>query len=719
MEIDIYQTCPCHSEKKIKFCCGKAIVGDLNRIVELNKSRQAVAALEHVDRTISKIGQRDCLLTLKTHILLNLKEFEAAGDTNQEFLSRNPDNPIGFQHRALLLASRGQAMEAVEALQDAMDLLPDSEIPVSMASAFRIVGMLLISGGQLVAGREHLIFSSRLFEEPAIGPMIAQTWKAPDIPLTIKRNFQVTPLSAGASPSWADEYDNALRFAERGRWRAALKRMHLLDQQHPGQPAILESGARLSLTLGKIGQAVDTWRRLAELDELSFDERAELQALILTIGGVPLSHSVDFVRVTFPLLNQELLTETISASPRMVQGSMMGVHYHEEGPPPIAAAMLLDRDEIRNLDDDAAVPDIFPRVVGECLVYGKRTDMDGRVEFFVASDDQASQQVEQFCEIMGDAIGPESGRSVVDELSEMEYLLDSRWHLPRNMTSQQRREFLEQQRQRDYLETWPNLPLLPLAGQTAAEASQRDDAATQSVVAAMVLLLEQGADASFWGTFDFNRLRDQLNLPERQPLAKPEHSLFAISPLAIQRLEFEQLDDEDLITCFVVGSTTGNHRLLRKCLPAVLARPQLDKEAPFEQVYALLARMTPDNQAAFDLMQQARQYATTHQRNVGMVLVMELDLRLQRDMAEGCQELLRTIETRYLQDPQVQYQLAMVLQKYGLLPEGGRAPGADAVAEPPVAVGTEEKSGIWTPEGGSPPASGESGSGSSKLWLPD
>ena len=89
MEIDIYQTCPCQS-KKIKFCCGKSIVADLNRIVELCRSHQAVAALEHIDRTIARQGGCDCLSTLKTHVLLMLREYDQAETVNNEFLRRNP-----------------------------------------------------------------------------------------------------------------------------------------------------------------------------------------------------------------------------------------------------------------------------------------------------------------------------------------------------------------------------------------------------------------------------------------------------------------------------------------------------------------------------------------------------------------------------------------------------------------------------------------------------
>ena len=76
MDIDIYQQCPCHAEKKIKSCCGKEIVGDLNSVLAKNSAGQPAAALDLLDRTIKKTGPKDCLLTIQTHILISNGEVE-------------------------------------------------------------------------------------------------------------------------------------------------------------------------------------------------------------------------------------------------------------------------------------------------------------------------------------------------------------------------------------------------------------------------------------------------------------------------------------------------------------------------------------------------------------------------------------------------------------------------------------------------------------------
>jgi len=90
MSIDIYQPCPCHEDKKIKFCCGKSIVGHLNDAIDKSSSNQPQAALERINRAIEQEGPKSCLLTIKGSLLLDLGEIEQANETVNEFLEQNP-----------------------------------------------------------------------------------------------------------------------------------------------------------------------------------------------------------------------------------------------------------------------------------------------------------------------------------------------------------------------------------------------------------------------------------------------------------------------------------------------------------------------------------------------------------------------------------------------------------------------------------------------------
>ena len=240
MDIDTYTLCPGQSGKKIKFCCSKDILPDLNQVLTLHRSKQTSAALEKLSRLLEKHGPKACLLGLKTHVLLNSREYERAEEVNDQFQQLNPRNPLGYQHKALLCAAEGRAADAVEALQTGLDACTNLEVPVTMATAFRTVGMLLMSQGQVVAGRAHLIFASELKsgEDDVSAQLIMQSFRSPEIPLLLKSEFPVPPPESGGE-AWTEKFLNAWKFASVGRWRAARFLAEKLNTAEPGHAEVV------------------------------------------------------------------------------------------------------------------------------------------------------------------------------------------------------------------------------------------------------------------------------------------------------------------------------------------------------------------------------------------------------------------------------------------------------------------------------------------------
>ena len=105
MDIDAYHLCPCQSGNKIKFCCGKDVINELNDILKKNGAGQVQAALDQLQRTAEKSGPRDCLQVIKTHILISANDIEAAKVTNAEFREQSPGHSMGLQHFCLLYTS--------------------------------------------------------------------------------------------------------------------------------------------------------------------------------------------------------------------------------------------------------------------------------------------------------------------------------------------------------------------------------------------------------------------------------------------------------------------------------------------------------------------------------------------------------------------------------------------------------------------------------------
>src|SRR5688572_12754975 len=117
MALDPYQPCPCGIDKKVKFCCGSDIVGELNKIHDLVAGEQRLGAIDHINRLLSANPNRGCLLLEKASIHMERREFEQAKKSVMELLTLLPSNPNGLSLLATLEAAEGRATEAVDTLQ--------------------------------------------------------------------------------------------------------------------------------------------------------------------------------------------------------------------------------------------------------------------------------------------------------------------------------------------------------------------------------------------------------------------------------------------------------------------------------------------------------------------------------------------------------------------------------------------------------------------------
>ncbi len=135
-----------------------------------------------------------------------------------------------------------------------------------------------------------------------------------------------------------------------------------------------------------------------------------------------------------------------------------------------------------------------------------------------------------------------------------------------------------------------------------------------------------------------------------------------------------------------------------------------------------MAHFTENIDEAMEYLGKAREAAEKDKRPVGIYYVQEFEMLLSRGVTEGLPELLHTIQTNYLDDPDVEYQLVRVLDRFGIGPD--RGPIRNAPPTPPPA---KVEGGIWTPgqsesvpvelpTGQPEPAETEKPSG---LWIPE
>ena len=99
--------------------------------------------------------------------------------------------------------------------------------------------------------------------------------------------------------------------------------------------------------------------------------------------------------------------------------------------------------------------------------------------------------------------------------------------------------------------------------------------------------------------------------------------------------------------------------------------------------------------------------------------MQEFELRLSRGMTEKLPSLLQTIQMHHADDPDVEYHLSRVLERFGLLQGQGPEGQSAAVPEPAAAGGMFVSD--TTDAGSDESAQGQPRKSDqpSKLWLPD
>lgn len=714
MDIDIYQPCPCHSGKKIKFCCSKEIIGDLNEIMSLTKAKQPHAALEKIDRVIARSGEKDCLQILKSGVLINLNEIDQAEVTNEKFLQVKPNHPMGHHHRALIYASRGQSEQAVNALQDALESIKDVNVPVPLANSFRIVGMLLLSNGHVMASRAHFRFAMSLRrDDELLEQLYSETWRLPGLPLMLRHEFGI--YDAPTDQPWSEQFHQAQVLAGAGRWRKARKLLQELASQHDNVPRIQKGIAILATWLG-LPDLSDDWETLSKNEDIPLDDAVDAKSFQLLLGDEPLTDSCDVTRDTFELNDVNAVLEKVTANSRCETFEIDRNQADEadDQPLPKSGFVVLDREPGSS---DSVELDTIPVIVAEAFVYAKQTDRAARIELVSVGKDQQDSARHFVQTEFGQWIDGDYESNTVGDIPLIDHRLNVRLKIPKSVTPGQYRDLMTEQREQLYLEVWPEIPFNVLDGKTPKEASANGDLKIELM--ALIGILEQSADRVVFESFDFSRLRDQLGLPSPTEVDPDREDFGNLSPAMQMRLPFEKLDDQQLTSVYARNMAIGNLSVVRKTSLEILNRESITDNTGKSGILWTLAQVTSDDQQAIDYAKQAREAAVAEGENEGFGLVEELRIRLERGVVEGCNELIRVLRARFQGDQEVELHLLSTLQRFGLIGPQGQIPELPESSPQDLggesASGGESKSTIWTPDQGT----AEAGGGKSKLWVPE
>lgn len=712
MTLDQYKLCPCGSGKKIKFCCSRDILADLERLDRMIQGEQRLAAVEKIDSLLRKYPDRPSLLMIKAEVELTLKELDKARETVKRLLEVAPTNPSVLALPAILaIIDERDTQRAVVLLQKAFSAV-DGVVTARVYEAVMLVAMSLMHAGLPMAAKGHLQLALALSDakDERCTSTLMQLNHSRSIPLVMREPLDLQP--APEDVTWKIEFETTMDEVYRGRWLTGSEQLSDMAGRILDAPAILWNLGVLSTWLGDNEKATSTFRSYARIRQVSMDQRVYAEALAQLLDPVASGRAIDIVGQSYPISDVDRLMEFCLSNERLRRIEPPAREGDE--PPPKAAFDVLDKPLPENATELQV--DQVPKMLATVLIYGKQTDRDARLEVHIAQTCDAASTVEYIKSWGGELIGEKTDELTITRVPRLAAEVIGQWRLPEGTTPEKQIELLQQLRRTALLEKWPQLPS-PLYGDTSPAA-----AATESQykipLLAELLLLDITAEEGDWEV-DFNELRAKLELPLREPLDADDIDLERLPVHDIARLDIPALNDQQLLTVYRRSYSVMAVQPLREAASELTDRPSLDDKIDKVEAYDILSDIASTTDEALEYLERARKLATAEGESPAQWLIDELEIRLQRGEVDIFVSLLKEIETRYIKEPGVGPMLMEVLARYGLVTPDGRVmvPRTGAPSEtrqPEPAAST-----VWTPDAGSSPApQSEEPKQESKLWVP-
>ncbi len=705
MALDPYAPCPCGNGQKIKFCCSADIINELDKVLRAVEGDQRASALDQINRLLEARPDNPALLAIKGSVQLSMNKFDDAEKTVHHFLAIDPKNPTALAQGAAIAALRGKSRQAIERLQGALES-SDGKINRQVHETLHIVGDLLLSQGDILGAYGHIMLyatSADPRDERAAQSM-ARIRLSPQLPLFLRqeRFLEAAPQDV----PWKAKFDDAMNLSAKACWLKACELFIALAERVQNEPKIIRNIAVLRGYLGDTSGAMLWWRKYASLEAAPLEDRVEAESLAQMLDANVPGDKLDVLQVAIELHDVDRAMERLLADKRLaVENREAYLQELEENEvPPKAVFTLLDRPLPAN-GAEITLADM-PKSVAEVLVYGRQTDRAPYVQLTSERTPQMEAGRAALTEILGDA-GGEAKEEVLGQVGEETVALRISLYPPRDIPRDHFQKLAEEAKRQMIMEVWPKLKNRFLDKHAPADVANNPSYRIRLL--ATIFSMEQNNGAS--DTVDFNELRRQLGQPTLDAIDPSNVDLLRLPAWRIRRLEFDKLNDDQLMEAFQRVVYYLDPVSLGRLGELLLARTSLhDKIDPLE-IYELLVRFSSGVPQAIDYSLRAQELCRARKQSPAPFMLMELQARMALGDGRGIQRLIETLSTHHRNEPGVSQALMQIMVQLGIITPDGRMKAMPGEAAQPAAA----SGGVWTP--GAPvskPAESKSG-----LWLPD
>ena len=730
MEIDPYKPCPFGSTDKIKFAW-KDLSSELEKILKMLQGGQMAGCVEFVEQLLEKHPDHEGLLCCLATIHLQNSELEQAKQVIGKIRTLYPDNVVATAHAALLVASEQGAAAGEAELQTALEKT-GNVFSAQLYEAIGAIGQLFYREGNIPAAIGHFSLQS------ALGPqddqnrgtaLLFSIFQNPDIPLILKDDPKL--VSPPEDAPWNAEFNAAVSVASKGQWREGIKRLEALTGRASEEFCLWKNIATISGWLGEQEKMLVSLRKITQVSTATLDQKVEAEALAQAIDPQTNSDQYEIVKLTFNVTDGDQILEKLRLDKR---ASKLNIDLNqlatEDSPPPKAAYILLDRDDLESGKE--LTREQIPIIVGEMLLFGKQTDREARLELSLTKADDFNEQMEAFKQVCGDLLILESAEEeLLGKVPVVQYKMHWNWRFPTDTPADLRIKLLKQQQEENIFSRWPSFPLAILGGKTPKEAAEIPN--YQIPLLAAILLFEI-TPALEEDRLDYNQLRSQLNLPVGDPIDPANRDPVDLSVTQLLRLELDKLSPEQLLKTYHRAIVMRISQVLPRLAALVLETPEIHGSVDLAQVYGVMSQNAQTTDESLEWIDKAIKAAEDQQDSPATWLLAKLEIFLQKQDQQHSIELINRIQSQFANEPGIGQNLVEMLMRYGLIsPEammqqmaGQMPPGAGG--PPSAAAPNVGGMGAGGPQVGAGPAAPAAAplaaeqqqqpEQKSKLWVP-
>lgn len=707
MSVDKYAVCPCGSGKKIKFCKCKDSVGELDRVVKMVEGGQVVPALDRLSTILQEHPDAAWALALRGRLLLDLREYESLRENADRFIRLQPSNPLALTQRAAANLFRGEVESATESMLAAL------------TESGRDVDSFVLDVASVLAyslAQRGIFLTARVYASLA---MMASGYEGGQAAVSVLRQLNTSPtinqlIKATPAPiprpddvDWAERYDEAATLLHNHKIDLAESKFQSLRRTLPNEPAVLSGLLTCAIWRGDTDAQSELLKKLSTCESLDHEQRVRARALSALVDPNSPEISIPVVRMEAELASADEAEMSLMADSRMVSlpANLLGsMRMTDDDVPPKAGFQIIDRDKPESLDALPAIDDV-PEAIALAFVYGKQTDRAARLEVHDVPSQHVAEVRAKLESLIPNLQLQESAGDPLPLLAACQPQIAMIHYKAKPADAEKLQNELMSARLSKSLASTP----IPLLGNQSLQ-SAADQESTKFERTVAVRLLEMYDEIASKGDNVIAELYSLAKL-EPLPMLHPESSeVETIANEDLNRVDGSKLDVESVIYLLQRSQQVSATPAMRRFASQLIEMDLSEEQRPARMLaYMTLINTAKGNDQALELLGKAKAFAEAYQMPIAHLLLTEVSLRLATGDAEGFQQAVETLSTRYGRDPEVMARLQQLLMAYGLIGPDGAPRSRPAAAEQVAPA-----SGLWTPDQPTEPAQG----GGGKLWIP-